>query len=150
MVYSNPYQQYAYPVYYPQPVGQMPNQMQPPVNNSTAQTSPLILDTVSGRTSADIYNVDMGKQAILIDIDNPVIYKKSRSLDNKLEMEQYDLVLHKEEDKSVRKVDLNDYVKKDAIEEIVSDRVKEEVDKRLSEISFTPAPKTTRKKTGED
>lgn len=150
MVYNNPYQQYPYPMYYPQSMAQMPNQMQTPVNNTPVQSNPLILDTVSGRTSADIYNVDMGKQAILIDIDNPVIYKKSRSLDNKLEMEQYDLVLHKEEDKSVPKIDLNEYVKKEAIEEIVSDRVKEEVDKRLSEISFTPAPKTTRKKTSED
>lgn len=147
-MYGYPYQQYPYPIYpqyQPQPtnVNATPNTVPP-------STNPLILDTVSGKTAADIYNVDMGKQAILIDIDNPVIYKKSRGMDNKLEMEQYDLVLHKEEDKTVSKVDLNQYVKKEAIEEIVSDRVKEEVDRRLSEISFTPAPKTTRKKTSED
>ena len=146
MVY-NPYQQYSYPVYYPQPVtpvNQIQTQPQTPVQTNT---SPLILDTVSGKTSAEIYNVDMGKQAILIDIDNPVIYKKSRSMENKLEMEQYDLVLHVDEPKEeTPKIDLDEYVKKEAVEQMIQ----KEVDKRISEISFTPKTSSTRKKTSED
>lgn len=144
MVYNNPYQQYPYP-YYPQ----LSNGQMQPMSSMPSATNPLILDTVSGRTAADIYNVDMGKQAILIDIDNPVIYKKSRGMDNKLEMLQYDLVLHVDEDKeSIPKINPDEFVKKDSIEKIVSTRVKEEVEKRLSEISFTP--KTTRKKASEE
>lgn len=144
MVYNYPaYQQYPYPVYNNQYMNMNNNQMQQ--NNNL-----LILDTVSGKTAADIYNVDMGKQAILIDIDNPVIYKKSRDMNNKLEMEQYDLVLHVEAPKENEpKINPDEFVKKDSIDKIVATRVKEEVEKRLSEISF--APKTTRKKnTSED
>lgn len=143
MVYNNPYQQYPYPMYYPQPM-----QMQNPTNTTSTQTqgSPLILDTVSGRTSADIYNVDIGKTAILIDIDNPAVYKKSRSMDNKLEMEQYDLVLHVDEPKDkAPKINLDEYVKKDTVEQMIQ----KEVDKRISEISFTPKT-STRKKASED
>lgn len=138
MVYNYPYQ-YPYP-YYPQPV----NQIQTPAQSPVPSNNMLILDTVSGRTAADIYNVEMGKQAILIDIDNPVVYKKSRGLDNKLEMLQYDLVLHEEEAKEVMpQINLDEYVKKDVVELMVQ----KEVDKRLSEISFTP--KASRKKTVE-
>ena len=142
-MYSYPYQQYPYPVY-PQYQPQALN-----VSATPTPSNPLILDTVSGRTAADIYNVEMGKQAILIDIDNPVIYKKSRDMDNKLEMLQYDLVLHVDEPQVVApQINLDDYVKKESVDKIVEDRVKEEVDKRLSEISFTP--KTTRKKVSEE
>ena len=89
----------------------------------------------------------MGKQAILIDIDNPVIYKKSRSMENKLEMEQYDLVLHVDEPiDNTPKIDLDEYVKKEAVEQMIQ----KEVDKRISEISFTPKTSSTRKKTSED
>ena len=154
MAYNYPtYPNYQYPYlgYMSQAVPQVPTPMptsQMPVGN-VPTSNPLILDTVSGRTAADIYNVDMGKQAILIDIDNPVIYKKSRDMNNKLEMQQYDLVLHADEPKEeTPKIDLNDYVKKDSIGKIVDDRVNEIVDKRLSEISF--APKTSRKKVSEE
>ena len=142
-MYGYPYQQFPYPTY-PQYQPQTPN-----INTTPPSASPLILDTVSGRTAAEIYNVDLGKQAVLIDIDNPVIYKKSRDMDNKLEMLQYDLVLHIDEPKdTTAKVNLDEYVKKDSIAKIVDDRVNEIVDKRLSEISF--APKATRKKTSEE
>lgn len=145
MVYNYPYQQYPYP-YYPQPVNQMQTPTQP-VTTPTVPSNPLILDTVSGRTSAEIYNVEMGKQAILIDIDNPVIYKKSRSMDNKLEMEQYDLVFHIDEPKEeTPKINMDEYVKKETVEQMIQ----REVDKRISEISFTPKTSTTRKKTSED
>ena len=145
MVYNYPYQQYPYP-YYPQPVNQMQTPTQP-VTIPTVPSNPLILDTVSGRTSAEIYNVEMGKQAILIDIDNPVIYKKSRSMDNKLEMEQYDLVFHIDEPKEeTPKINMDEYVKKETVEQMIQ----REVDKRISEISFTPKTSTTRKKTSED
>lgn len=150
MNYSGyPNYQYPYAPMYYQPQMQVPTPSTNVGNTQPISANPLILDTVSGRTAADIYNVDMGKQAILIDIDNPVIYKKTRDMNNKLEMEVYDLVPHIDKDASVQQADLKDYLKKEAIEEIVSDRVKEEVDRRLSEISFTPAPKT-RKKVSEE
>lgn len=153
MAYNYPtYPNYQYPYYgyVPQAMPQVSAPVAAPqMPANTSMSNPLILDTVSGRTAADIYNVDIGKQAILIDIDNPVIYKKSRDMNNKLEMQQYDLVLHIDEPKEeTPKINLNDYVKKDSIGKIVDDRVNEIVDKRLSEISF--APKTSRKKVSEE
>ena len=147
---TNPYAYYN--PYLQQP--QMP--MMAPVNNIPVSTAPNIstnpatnpqikLDTVSGKTAADVYSVNVGEEAVLIDIDNPCVYKKTRGLDNKLTCEVYDLIPHVEADpSSAPKINLDEYVKRDAIEDIVSERVKEEVDKRLSEISFTPKTRKTK------
>lgn len=137
--YYNPYLYYPQiptvtPV--PQPVASVPQQ--------TATAIPSIkLDTVSGRTAADVYEVNAGEEAVLIDIDNPCVYRKTRGTDNKLEFQIYDLIPHVDQDSqsSAPVVNLDEYVKADAIEDIVTERVKKEVDKRLSEISFTPATK---------
>ena len=135
--YYNPY------AYYPQ----VP-QTAPPVPPVTAPTTPtpqIKLDTVSGKVGADVYNVNLGEEVILFDIDNPCVYKKSRSADNKLELLAFDLVPHIEQESQpiMPEINLDEYVKKDAIDKMVADRVKKEVDKRLSEISF--APKSRRK-----
>lgn len=151
----NAYQNYPYVPYQPyyQPyIAPTPNiptqQVQTP--QQAPQTMPQIkLDTVSGKTAADVYNVGMGEEVILFDIDSPVVYKKHRGLDNKLDMQIFDLTPHIDEPKEeIPKVNLDEYIKADAVEKIVTDRVKEELDKRLSEISFTP--KTTRRNKSED
>ena len=142
----NPYQfQYPYGGYF-NPMVVPPSQGQVSETSSSNSSTPGIkLDTVSGRTAADIYNVNVGEEAVLIDIDNPCVYKKSRGADNKLEFQIYDLVPHIEQNSqpSSPPINLDEYVKADAIDNIVTERVKEEVERRLSEISFTP--KTTRK-----
>lgn len=138
--YYNPY------AYYPQPTAPqaVPAPTTPPV--TPAPSVPQVrLDTVSGKVGADVYNVNVGEEVILFDIDNPCVYKKSRSADNKLELLTYDLTPHIEQESqsTVPEINLDAYVTKDAIEKMVTDRVKKEVDKRLSEISF--APKTRKK-----
>ena len=135
--YYNPY------LYYPQ-VPVTPNPIPQPTQTPTTSTTPSIkLDTVSGRTAADVYEVAMGQEVVLIDIDNPCVYRKTRGIDNKLEFMIYDLIPHVDQDNqsSAPVVNMEEYVKVDAIEDIVDERVKKEVDKRLSEISFTPATK---------
>lgn len=140
--YYNPY------AYYPQPATPQvtPAPTAPSVNPVPAPQ--VRLDTVSGKVGADVYNVNIGEEVILYDIDNPCVYKKSRSADNKLELLTFDLVPHIEQESqpTIPEINLDAYVTKDVIEKMVSDRVKKEVDKRLSEISFAPK---TRKKTVE-
>lgn len=143
MTYNNPYQNPYLNPYYPT---YMAPQVAPVAPQTAQPTVPQMkLDTVSGRTAADVYEVAIGQEAILFDIDNPVIYKKQRGTDGKLTMDIYDLTRRESEQKEEpQKIDLNEYMKADAIQSLVEKRVKEEVEKRLSEISFTP--KSTRSK----
>ena len=140
--YYNPY------AYYPQPAVPQAVPPAPTLNSSPTPPPQLKLDTVSGKVGADVYNVNMGEEVILFDIDNPCVYKKSRNSDNKLELLAFDLVPHIEQESqpTMPEINLDAYVTKDSIEKMVTDRVKKEVDKRLSEISFAPK---TRKKTVE-
>lgn len=88
-----------------------------------------IIDRVQGEVSANIYPVQAGQEAILIDIDNPYVYHKERGLDNKLSQKRYRLV----EDDPVAEVssslDLSAYATKDEIQQMIS----EAVEKKLSE-----------------
>lgn len=146
-----PYQQNQFTPYQPfYPAYAMPT-MAPVIPQQQQQTSaPRIkLDTVSGKTAADVYNVNIGEEVILYDIDNPVVYKKYRNMENKLEEQIFDLVPHIDKPtEEYHQINMDEYLKADAVEEIISERVKEEVEKRLSEISFTP--KATRKTTKGD
>ena len=91
--------------------------------------------------AAEVYPVDAGTEVILFDMDNPMVYRKARGFDNKLEpMETYDLVLHKEKEE---KQDEH-YLTEDEIQKIIDSKVQKEVDKRISEISFKPATKKTK------
>lgn len=81
-----------------------------------------------------------------MDMDNPYVYKKKRGLDGKLEqMEKYRLV--HEEMNQAPEVDMKDFVKQSEIEMIVAKLVKNEVDKKLSEITLKPS--TSKKKAEE-
>ncbi|MCR5503426.1 MAG: hypothetical protein K6F53_10490 [Lachnospiraceae bacterium] len=142
---QNPYQPYFQPyVAQPQPVAQAPAP-QPQVANS-----PIKLDTVSGRTAVDVYNVNVGEEVILFDIDNPTVYKKHRGLDSKLETQVFDLIPHVEAPaEEPVKVNLDEYMKADAADKMIKDRVREEVEKRLSEISFAPRTRKQNSKTEE-
>lgn len=119
--------------------------------NSAVQPSPSVqrkLDFVQGRAAADVYQVDAGQEVILVDMDNPFVYRKARGFDNKLEpMEVYDLTLHKDVIEK-EEIDLSAYVTSESLEEIISNqleqKIKEEVDRRLSEISFAPTTTHTK------
>lgn len=90
------------------------------------------LSYVANRTAADLYNVGAGQAAILIDMDAPFVYRKSRGADGKLlPLEIYDLVPHTEEVQS-----LEGYVRYEDIDKIVS----EKVEKKITE-AFKPAKK---------
>ena len=136
--------------------------------NSAVQPSPTVqrkLDFVQGRAAADVYQVDAGQEVILVDMDNPFVYRKARGFDNKLEpMEVYDVILHQESEVLKKDdIDLSSYVTsetlQEALENLISNeleqKIKDEVDKHLSEISFAPTtthtkqPKKAMKKVGE-
>lgn len=95
-----------------------------------------VLDRVQGEASANIYPVQPGQEVILIDIDNPYIYRKERGLDNKLIQKRFRLV----EDEPIEekpKVDLSGYVREDDIAQMIADAV----DKKMSEYTLKPTKK---------
>ena len=134
----------AYPY---QPYPMIPNQNQIP--NVLPTQNPIVqrkVDLVQGRAMAEVYAVEAGTEVVLVDMDNPVVYRKARGFDNVMQpMEVFDLKPHK--DVEEKKVDLSGYVKSDDLDKLIDDRIKDEVDRRLSEISF--APKKVPAKKGE-
>ena len=109
------------------------NQPQQPIQQNFMP----ILSYVANRTAADLFNVNFGQSAILVDMDNPVVYKKTRGTDGKLlPLEIYDLVKH-EEKAPVSAVNLDGYVRYEDIDRIVA----EEVEKRITEAFTKPSRK---------
>ena len=96
-----------------------------------------ILSYVANRTAADLFNVNFGQSAILVDMDAPYVYKKARGVDGKLlPLEIYDLVKH-EEQVITPTVNLEGYVRYEDIDRIVA----EEVEKRITEAFAKPSKK---------
>lgn len=106
-------------------------------NNNQAVISPKF-DVVQGELAANMYQTENGQEVILMDMDNPYVYKKRRGLDGKLEpIEKYKLV--KEEETPVD--NLKDYVRQEELQAIIENVVKNEVEKKLSEITLKPTRK---------
>ena len=103
-----------------------------------------IVAFVANKTAADLFNVNPGQEAVLIDMDMPYVYRKARTPDNKLQpLGWFDLVPHKEAEETVS---LDGYVKEDELSEKYVKRedldkiISEEVEKRMSEV-FTKSRK---------
>jgi len=93
---------------------------------------------VANKTAADLFNVNPGQEAVLIDMDMPYVYRKVRTPDNKLQpLGWFDLVPHKEAE-AVKEEELSEkYVKREDLDRIIS----EEVEKRMSEVFSKPRKK---------
>lgn len=101
-------------------------------------TAQPILSYVANRTAADLFNVNPGQRAILMDMDAPIVYGKERGADGKLlPLEIYDLVPHKEPPAPSQTVNLDGYVRYEDIDRIVA----EEVEKRITEAFSKPSKK---------
>jgi len=136
---NNPYlSQYPQPQYQQYPTY--------PQNMPVYPTVQRKVDFTQGRASAEVYPVEAGQEVFLLDVDNPNIYRKARGFDNKLQpMEVYDLVIHQEvSDKP--QIDLSAYMTSEQVEQAI----KNEVDRRLSELSFKPTTKRNSKKEDDD
>lgn len=133
------------PTYFPVGYTQYPQfqQYQPQVQPSVQRR----VEFVQGKAAAEIMQVNAGEEIILIDMDNPCVYRKARGFDNKLEpMQTFDLIPHVEQKEETPKIDLNGFVRVDEVEEMV----KEEVERRMSEITLKPATPKRNKKVEED
>ena len=96
-----------------------------------------VLDRVQGEAAATVYPVQPGQEVILFDIDNPFVYRKARSIDNKLEQQRFRLVEDTKETEPKFTVNMDEYVKVSDIAQIVADAV----DKKMSEYTLKPTKK---------
>lgn len=107
---------------------------------------------VQGMAGAMAVNVPAGQSVVLLDSEAPYAYKKETGLDGKpLPIEKFRLVKENEQEKP-KENELKDYIKREEVEDIITDRlnevVRDEVDRRLSEFTFKP--NNRRSKNSED
>ena len=128
--------------YYP------PYQM-PYIQQQQQQAQPTIIcEWVQSESAASAMPMPpIGVTGIYMDVAQPLLYKREMGTDGKpLPMETYRLVKENKKDAPapVQKDDLKAYVKTEEMESIVEDMVCDEVERRMSEISFKPTRKTTK------
>ena len=116
---------------------QIPQYPQMPAPQPQINQSKTIIDRVQGEAAANIYPVQAGQEVILLDIDNPYIYRKERGLDNKLTQKRFRLVEDEIVEDNKPKVDLAEYVKIDDVALMIS----EAVDRKMSEYTLKPTKK---------
>ena len=115
-------------------------QNQPPIQPQNSQP---IVSFVANKTAADLFNVNPGQEAILIDMDMPYVYRKVRTADNKLQpLQWFDLSPHKEAEEKLEGFVKEDelykkFVRKEDLNRIIS----QEVEKRISECFSKPTKK---------
>lgn len=127
--YPNYQQQYQQPMQIPQPV----QQQQATLNQ--------ILAWVRSEEEGVNFPLSAGQSIFLMNQTEPYLYMKSVDQLGKTTFMKKRLV--DESDTQENKVDLSDYIRKEEIDNLITDRIQQEVEKRVSQISFKP----TRKKT---
>ena len=128
-----PYQNNYYPTYqqqYPQPI-QMP---QPIPQPQMVQPQNQILAWVKDEKEALDFPLSAGQSIFLMSQNEPYLYMKSVDQLGKSTFLKKRLV--DESDNSTPQVDLTDYIKREEIENLITDRIQREVEKKMSEISF--------------
>lgn len=76
--------------------------------------------------------------------NSPYLYAKSVDQLGKVTFIKKRLV--DESDSQENRVDLKDYIRREELEDLITDKIQKEVEKRVSQISFKP----TRKKSADD
>lgn len=130
MNYPNYYQNYPYyQQQMPQPVQQAPQPMIPQVQNQ-------ILAWVRSEEDGINFPLNTGQSIFLMNQSEPYLYMKSVDQLGKVTFIKKRLV-----DESNNDDNLKDFIRREELENLISDKIREEVEKRVSEISFKPTKK---------
>lgn len=127
--YPQYYQNYpGYPNY--QPYQQPIQQPVPPAPQNQ------ILTWVQSEDEAIKYPLSAGQSIFLMNQDDNYLYMKSIDQLGKATFIKKRLL--DETETKEPKIDLSGYIRKDELEKMISEKIQEEVEKRVSEISFKP------------
>lgn len=128
----NYYQNYPnYPQQYPQPI-QMP-QIQQPVQQPQNQILAWVKDEEEGIN----FPLSAGQSIFLMNQNAPYLYMKSVDQLGKSTFMKKRLIDESDHPENSN-INLKDYVLRDEIEDLITDRIQREIEKKISEISFKP------------
>ena len=130
--YPNYQQQYQQPIQVSQPTQSIQN-----MQNQ-------ILAWVSSEEEGTNFPLSPGQSIFLMNQKEPYLYMKSVDQLGKTTFIKKRLV--DESDTPENKIDLTEYIKREELENLITDKIQKEVEKRVSQISFKP----TKKKVVED
>lgn len=136
MLTGQTYQQ-TYPQFYPtsypqyqQAQSYLQQQMQPQTQNS------ILFAWVQSEEEGVKFPLSAGQSIFLMNQNADYLYMKSIDQLGKTTFIKKRLV--DETDNKDQKVDLSGYIRKDELENMISEKIQEEVERRVSEISFKP------------
>lgn len=128
---SYPYYQYpSYPTNY---------QYQTPMQYQAASTPPVqnqILAWVQNEDEAKNYPLSAGNSIFLMSQQEPYLYLKSVDQLGKSTFLKKRLI--DESDNQDPKIDLHEYIRREELDALISDRIQQEIERKMSEISFKP------------
>lgn len=120
--------------YYPNyPYQQYP--MQQPITQPVQQPQNQILAWIKDEKEAIDFPLSAGQSIFLMSQTEPYLYMKSIDQLGKPTFLKKRLV---DESENQEKVDLRDYIRKEEIEDLITDIIQREVERKMSEISFKP------------
>ena len=122
--YPNYQQQYQQPI---QPVMQQPVIQQP---------SQQILAWVQSEEDGINFPLNAGQSIFLMNQKEPYLYMKSVDQLGKSTFIKKRLV--DESDNQESKIDLSEYIRKEELENLITNKIQKEVEKKISELSFKP------------
>ena len=129
--YPNYYQNYPnYQQQYQQPI--QPVMQQPIVQQPTQQ----ILAWVQSEEEGMNFPLNAGQSIFLMNQKEPYLYMKSVDQLGKSTFIKKRLV--DESDNQEPKIDLSEYIRKEELENLITNKIQKEVEKKISELSFKP------------
>lgn len=126
--YGNYYSNYPQQQQYPQPI-------QPPMPQAQPQNQ--ILAWVKDEKEAIDYPLPSGQSIFLMNQTDDYLYAKSVDQLGKVTFLKKRLV-DESEQKENANMNAKDYVLREEIEDLITDKIQKEVEKKMSEISFKP------------
>lgn len=129
-----------YPMYYQNYPNyqqmQQPQTMQQPIQPIIQQPQNQILAWVKDEKEAVDFPLSAGQSIFLMTQDDSYLYAKSVDQLGKITFIKKRLV--DETETQEPRINLSDYIKREEIENIITDRIKKEIEQKMSEISFKP------------
>lgn len=128
-----------YPYMYPQYVQQvppMPQVQQPQIQQQPQQMASSGIVWVTSEDTVRNYPIAPGGTVLFMHENEPYMYMKSADQLGRTTFIKKRLV--DETDSNDSKIDLKEYIKREEIEELITDKIQKEIEKRISELSFKP------------
>lgn len=136
----------TYPSYYQnypnyQQQYQQPIQVSQPMSQPTPNIQNQILAWVASEEEGTNFPLNPGQSIFLMNQKEPYLYMKSVDQLGKTTFIKKRLV--DESDSPDSKVDLREYIRREELDNLITDKIQKEVEKRVSQISFKPTKKKT-------